>query len=80
VFTLIAQDYSHAQIAHSLSLKVGTVKTYVQRIKEKLELFTQDELKVAYGWMTTERRCFTRNHGDACPPECYPENGLGDKD
>jgi len=53
VLALIARDLSYAEISDTLKITDGTVKQHVARIKDKLDVGSKDELKIAYRWMTT---------------------------
>jgi DNA-binding NarL/FixJ family response regulator len=48
VLTLLAKGYRYRQISESLGLSLGSVRTYLQRIYEKLQVQTRTEATVKF--------------------------------
>ena len=52
IWALLAEDLSEAEVAHTLGISIGTVKSHVDRLKHKLGVTSVAELKKARRWMT----------------------------
>lgn len=48
VFALVAEGYSNREIAKSLYLSEGTVRNYISRLLEKLNLRDRTQLAIRY--------------------------------
>jgi len=66
VLGLVAAGYSHAAIARTLGLHVGSVKTYIARLKDKVEVTTAHELRLVHRLCTAGSQ-FCWMTGDLCP-------------
>lgn len=53
IWALLAEDLSEAEVAHALGISIGTVKSHVDRLKQKLGVTSVAELKNARHWMTS---------------------------
>ena len=71
VFDLVAQGRRVKDIAQALSLSAGAVKTYRERLMEKLHLTTQSEL------IRVATRDLSKSVDCPAPPEVSSTNGPG---